>query len=213
MATGIYGAAWVALFKGIRQLDLSGGSLMLPLHHSIATRKTAPGGDGDSEVDTILNIVAALLALTRLSQDAETPTASWGGHTELRISRGNAALARQLLSWHVEASIQVDSEILVLTLLALLEAEGIISELPGRNGLMDLYDTKIKTFHPNDTLWIPQHTLLHFLEAFVGKIDFDKVSHHLIDGHMMASPSSTAADLMSASQWDAQAESYLETVL
>ncbi|QSZ31417.1 hypothetical protein DSL72_000982 [Monilinia vaccinii-corymbosi] len=48
--------------------------------------------------------------------------------------------------------------------------------------------------------------LLHSLEAFVGKMDFNRIVHYKINGHSMASPSSTAAYLMNCSVWDQEAE-------
>ncbi|UPL02788.1 hypothetical protein LCI18_013722 [Fusarium solani-melongenae] len=51
---------------------------------------------------------------------------------------------------------------------------------------------------------------LHSLEAFLGEVEFDRVSHHLYHGSMLASPSSTAAYLMGTSKWDDEAESYLK---
>ncbi|KAG6075575.1 hypothetical protein E4U15_005586 [Claviceps sp. LM218 group G6] len=54
---------------------------------------------------------------------------------------------------------------------------------------------------------------LHSLEAFLGKLDFDRVSHHMYHGSMMASPSSTAAYLIGASQWSDEAESYLRHII
>ena len=57
-------------------------------------------------------------------------------------------------------------------------------------------------------------TLLHSLEVFVGKIDFNKIHHYLSCGSMMASPLSTAAYLMNFSNGNAEAEAYLrDTIL
>ncbi|EXM20358.1 hypothetical protein FOTG_11724 [Fusarium oxysporum f. sp. vasinfectum 25433] len=56
-------------------------------------------------------------------------------------------------------------------------------------------------------------SVLHSLEAFLGKIDFDRLSHHLYRGSMMASPSSTAAYLIGATKWDDEAEDYLRHVM
>ncbi len=56
-------------------------------------------------------------------------------------------------------------------------------------------------------------TMLHSLEAFCGKINFDQVSHHKVFGSMMASPSSTAAYLTYRSTWDDESEAYLRHVI
>ncbi|KAM0078875.1 hypothetical protein ACKRZS_008741 [Fusarium odoratissimum] len=56
-------------------------------------------------------------------------------------------------------------------------------------------------------------SVLHSLEAFLGKIDFDRLPHYLYRGSMMASPSSTAAYLIDATKWDDEAEDYLRHVM
>ena len=58
-----------------------------------------------------------------------------------------------------------------------------------------------------------QYTVLHSLEALVGKIDFDKIAHHKVSSSMMASPSATAAYLMYSTKWDEESERYLESVI
>ncbi|KAL8787614.1 MAG: hypothetical protein Q9195_007702 [Heterodermia aff. obscurata] len=56
-------------------------------------------------------------------------------------------------------------------------------------------------------------TAVHSLEAFIGMIDFNKVTHHKVQGAMMASPSLTAAYLMNVTKWDDEAETYLRQVI
>ncbi|KAL8665782.1 MAG: hypothetical protein Q9202_001904 [Teloschistes flavicans] len=46
-----------------------------------------------------------------------------------------------------------------------------------------------------------------------GRVDFDRISHHVHGGSMMASPSSTAAYLINTTTWDDEAESYLRGVV
>ncbi|KAI1657167.1 hypothetical protein F4813DRAFT_396661 [Daldinia decipiens] len=86
-------------------------------------------------------------------------------------------------------------------------------KFPGFEPLMDMNARKLSTF-PEEVLHSThQTTLLHSLEGFVDKIDFDRISHHLLHGAMMASPSSTAAYLMNASEWSEDAEAYLRFVV
>jgi hypothetical protein len=67
--------------------------------------------------------------------------------------------------------------------------------------------------NPIQSIRSPTSTLIHSLEALVGKVDFDRMRHLKADGSMLASPSSTAAYLMNVSTWDYDAEAYLRAVL
>ncbi|KAM4061076.1 ent-kaur-16-ene synthase [Hirsutella rhossiliensis] len=78
---------------------------------------------------------------------------------------------------------------------------------------MAMNNEKMSRFKPESLYEQKPSSAIHSLEAFVGKIDFDQVSHHLWQGSMMASPSSTAAYLIHASHWDEEAEAYLRHVI
>ncbi|KAH9986482.1 hypothetical protein F4779DRAFT_624274 [Xylariaceae sp. FL0662B] len=52
-------------------------------------------------------------------------------------------------------------------------------------------------------------TALHSLETLGGELDFENIAHRKAGGSMMGSPSSTAAYLMYATNWDSEAETYL----
>ena len=78
---------------------------------------------------------------------------------------------------------------------------------------MELNGKKLAKFSPHMLYRNVQSTFLHSLEAFVGGIDFSKVAHHKRLGSMLGSPSSTSAYLMNASEWEDEAEHYLQIVV
>ncbi|TGO15183.1 hypothetical protein BTUL_0043g00380 [Botrytis tulipae] len=130
-----------------------------------------------------------------------------------RFTSATNRLMIQLQTWDVEKSDHVGFEILVPALLDMLEESNIKFEFTGRSALQSLRDIKMAKFHP-EVLYRPtKTTLLHSLEAFIGKIDFDRIVHHKTHGHFMASPSSTAAYLMNCSVWDQEAEVYLRSAI
>lgn len=131
-----------------------------------------------------------------------------------RVLRAEKCLRAKLQTWDVASAVHVGFEILVPTLLAILEKDDERYEFPGRRMLMDMNRSKLANFHPENLYSQRKTTLIHSLEAFVGKIDFDKVAHHL-DQHesMLASPSATAAYLMNCSKWNDSAENYLRNVI
>lgn len=166
-----------------------------------------------SQIDGILNTAASLLSLKRhfnaplqsniISQDS----------LEERINGATRSLQALLQAWDVDATLHVGFEILVPALLGYLEAEGIEFFFSGRDRLFAIRDQKLARFKP-EYLYAPiQMTALHSLEAFIGLIDFDRVRHNKVNGSFMASPSSTAAVLMHASEWDDECEEYLHHVI
>lgn len=166
-----------------------------------------------SAVDAILNVLAALLALKR--HLAEPLNCNIPSDMDSRISKATMFLQGQLEIWDVKASENVGFEILVPTLLQLLEQEGVNFRVPGLPTLKELSDKKLAKFDPRMLYGSGQKrlTLVHSLEAFIGRIDFDKVGHLKASGSMMASPAATAAYLMYSSKWDEEAEQYLSTVI
>ncbi|KAI1505682.1 hypothetical protein F5X99DRAFT_428788 [Biscogniauxia marginata] len=170
-------------------------------------------GENKAEVDAILNTMAALLAITKLKASPTISGVATMPDLPTRISKGCAYLNRKLKNWDVHSTIHVGFEILIPTLLGLLRKEGIGLEFPGAKILTEMNARKLSTF-TEEIIYSPkQTTLLHSLEAFIGKIDIDRTAHHLRHGAMMASPSSTAAYLMNSSTWSEAAETYLRFVV
>ncbi|KAJ6109480.1 Phyllocladan-16-alpha-ol synthase [Penicillium sp. IBT 16267x] len=166
-----------------------------------------------SQIDGILNTAASLLSLKRhFNAPLESNTISQDSLEE-RINRATCSLQALLQAWDVDATLHVGFEILVPALLGYLETEGIEFSFPGRERLFAIRGQKLARFKP-EFLYAPiQTTALHSLEAFIGLIDFDRVRHNKVNGSFMASPSSTAAVLMHASEWDDECEEYLHHVI
>lgn len=222
MSASIYDTAWVAMVSKSRDGGKDGVSIrdwLFPeCFQSILNSQRGDGGfgSGGTEVDGILNTMAATLALCRLK--ASIPQAKvllWADPIDLesRISRGKNYLGLALERLDVNAAVHVGFEILVPKLLDLLELQGLEFDFPGLVDLMSLNRLKMSKFKPTVLYSSIQTTLLHSLEAFVGDIDMEKIRHHCRNGSMMASPSSTAAYLMGLDGWDDEAEAYLRFVV
>ncbi|MCJ1351567.1 MAG: hypothetical protein MMC33_001551 [Icmadophila ericetorum] len=166
-----------------------------------------------SHVDGILNTLAALLSLAKHSRLTQV-----GPHEEIsmfwRIDKARSGLQALLQTWNVDETVHVGFEILVPSLLRQVELLGIHLEFPGCERLLQLYTRKMENLKPALLYSKKQTTLLHSLEAFVGLIEFDNVSHHCSkEVGILGSPAATAAYLMNASQWDERAEMYLKSTV
>lgn len=209
MSPAPYDTAWVAMTEK-RNED---GKFMPLFPEAYEYLKNSQSPDGSwaaetSDADGIINTLAALLALRKRERQLEIARADY----ERRCCAAETSLRRMLESWDLEATDRVGMEVLVPNLLRLLEAEGIMFDFPARKRLMALNAAKLARLGPVLTSPV-QTTLVHTLEAFVGTLDFDKVKQHKMpNGSMLASPSSTAAYLMNASEWDNEAEAYLRMV-
>lgn len=93
-----------------------------------------------------------------------------------------------LYDWDIYSTDQVGFEILVTSLLSLLQREGVSLEFPQLDALQAIRSAKLETL-PTSTLYQNPSTLYHSLEAFIGHIDFDRVRRwREPDGSMMGSP-------------------------
>ncbi|KAE9970957.1 hypothetical protein BLS_004670 [Venturia inaequalis] len=213
MTCAVYDTAWVAMVA--KEID---GKLtwLFPESFEYLLQRQNEEGSWESygaEVDGVMNSLAALLALKRHQKQPKLSLAALPHDIETRIERAKESIARQLQAWDVESTMHVGFEYLVPALLTMLEADGIHFQFPGKDRLITINHKKMSRFQPAMLYGEQKITALHSLEAFIGLIDFDRVRHHKTFGSMMASPSSTAAYLMSASQWDLESEAYLRHVV
>ncbi|KAK4203387.1 hypothetical protein QBC40DRAFT_304347 [Triangularia verruculosa] len=212
----IYDTAWLAR---IRTRDTP-SHWLFPECFTYLIRTQEPDGGWPvhgSEIDGVLNTLAALVALKEHQAthlDAQIINGFHPDSLEERIVMAEATLGTRLKQWDVEATVHVGFEVVVPALLKSLEADGTTFNFPGRHKLMLLNQQKLSKLRPEIVYGPQMTTLVHSLEALVGRIDFDRVSHHLDQhGSMLASPASTAAYLMHSSKWDDRAEAYLTTVV
>ncbi|KAK7751444.1 hypothetical protein SLS62_006529 [Diatrype stigma] len=215
MSSAIYDTAWVSL---ITKSGNSGKQWLFPqcFEYLLETQSDDGWSGGASQTDGILNTAASLLSLIKHSKEPLQITDVSQEELETRISTATASLQRQLHNWDVESSTHVGFEVIIPALLDMLEREDsdrLRLQFNGREELMRLNAAKLSKFKPEYLYGKVQLTVLHSLEAFIGKIDFDKIAHHVVGGSLMASPSSTAAYLMNASRWDDDAEAYLRHVV
>lgn len=221
MTACIYDTAWLAMIsktETANDCDRPQTRWLFPVcFQAILDSQCADGGFGSrtSRVDAVMNSMAAVLALSKHALNPSVigcPSSLLDLQT--RIEKGTSFLQSVLSSWDVLATDHVGFEILIPCLLDLLSEDGVeLRSFPGYNTLMQLNGRKLAKFHPKMLYTSRKTTLLHSLEAFIGKIDFDAVAHHLTGGAMLNSPSSTAAYLIHATKWDDGAEAYLRYVV
>lgn len=217
MSEAIYCSAWVSMVSK----PINGGNRWLfpQSFQYLLNKQSREGGwdRGSAEtdvVDSILNTMASLLSILKHRNNTEINGCVFE-KTDLddRAELAATWLKAKLESWDVTKTDHVAFEILIPTHLDLLRAEGVDFQFPGSKELYRINAVKMAKFTPEILYGTYQTTLFHSLEAFIGKIDFDKVKHRLQDGSMMNSPSSTAAYMIHSSQWDDRAEEYLNMVL
>lgn len=211
MSPAIYDTAWLAMIPGPERAP---GSWLFPQSYQyILDHQQADGSCPSyaSTIDGILNTAASLLCLQKhilgiglADEDIRA--------LQVRIDDATPALQRLLNGWDVVSTRHVGFEVLVPALLEYLRALGIRFDFPQSQALSEVQQQKLRRFDPKYLYGKVQLTALHSLEAFIGKVDFDKLAHHKTKG-FMASPSSTAAYLMHASAWDEECETYLKTVV
>jgi len=210
-SVAIYDTAWVAMVEKVDEKTGERQALFPECFQFLLDTQLSDGTweAYSCELDGILNSMAALLALKRRSASLKTPDSE----LDARCIRAQDALQKLLKRWQVGACDRVGFEIIVPALLRLLQDVGVELDFPARDALMDLCDAKTAKLYPL-LYGGTQSTLTHSLEAFAGKLNYDKVKHHASPyGAMLASPSSTAASLIYAKEWDPRAETYLRQVV
>lgn len=208
MSASIYDTAWVALVS--RTVDGQKQWIFPESFQFVYDQQAEDGsfpGDG-SVADAVINTLACLLAFKHHES-------TWnGGKNDIapRSAKAVAFLNTALQTWDVKSTERIALEMIVPSLFEQLAAFGLDFDFPQRKYLFAVREKKLSMV---DIEIVYKHhtTVLHSLEAFVGKIDFDRIAHHVRGGSLMASPSSTAAYLTYASKWDEAAEGYLKHVI
>ena len=198
-STTIYDTPWVAMVSK----DFHGEKRWLfpQRFEYLLAHQTDEGGweSYASEVDGIPNTMAAFLALKLHADTPQYPECLLPDDIGTRLFRASVALQNMLNEWGIEVCIHVGFEILVPSLLKLLQEQGLSFTIPDEGALMALNRKKLANFDPQMLYQKTCTTMIHSLEAFLDRIDFDKIGHHKVGRSMMGSPASTATYLMRTS--------------
>lgn len=212
----VYDTAWVAM---VGKTTGSTKKWLFPesFHYLLKTQSDdgSWGTHPATKTAGILDTAAALLALLKHLKEPLQIHDVPSNDIRRRIGRASNSLRAQLATWDdVSETNHIGVEIIVPSLLAYLEKEDarLAFDFPCKKVLKRMNEEKLSRFRPESLYGNKPSSAIHSLEAFLGKIDFDRVSHHLFNGSMLASPSSTAAYLIEASHWDDEAEKYLRHI-
>ncbi|OCK76819.1 hypothetical protein K432DRAFT_264366, partial [Lepidopterella palustris CBS 459.81] len=212
MSVSIYDTAWASMV--FKAHDAEAGwlfpeSFLFILDHQL-TDGSWPSESCD--LDGILNTLAGLLALLIHREKGAGTNSDVPQDLLSRISKATVWLERKLEHWDPSACDSVGFEVLIPSLTRLLQNHGIVFPFPRLKALAMMGEKKMSKLKMSAIYSGQQATILHSVEALVGRIDFDKLAHLKVGGSMMGSPSATSAYLMYSSAWDEEAESYLRDV-
>ena len=221
MTCSIYDTAWVAsISKTISNrsqwLFPSSFSFVLSSQSSDGGWPAHPQENETGEADNILSTMAALFCLTQHARNPrQLKHLISSKELSVRIQRAASRLSILLESWQTNDCTAVGFELLAPSLLDLLREEGFEFQFRDKQSLLKLRDQKLSKIRPETLYGTASSTLLHSIEAFHGCKDFsfDRITHQMIDGSMMASPSATASFLIRCTVWNDEAEAYLRLVI
>jgi hypothetical protein len=133
-----------------------------------------------------------------------------------RCTLATAFINATVSTWSIDqtdSTLPVRFELWFPAILEQLEQENVVFDIPGRSRIENIRDAKLSKF-PMESLYGDQPlSALFSLEAFIGTLDFSRLSHLKTAGSMFASPSSTAVYMMESQTWDVEAAAYLRHVV
>ncbi|KAI6379155.1 hypothetical protein MCOR25_002031 [Pyricularia grisea] len=206
-----YDTAWLALVK---KRNASGQQQWLfPECFQVIIDKQLENGSWEahgSRINGILSTASSLLALLRHASEPLQIVRLQTAEVRDRADRATAALQDMLNAWDVRETKQSGYAYIMQALLRYLKDEGIPFEFPGEAISIEEHAAAIASFKPESL----EGKQLCYLEAFIGQLDYRKITNR-INGGIMGSPSSTAAYLIGLpdSAWDDEAEKYLASTL
>lgn len=210
-STSLYDTAWLSMVPSGRDQN----TRLFPQCLDVLLLAQLPDGTWPSyasPTDGILVSLAALLSLATNRAQTCSPSDERDRFAE-PIERGVTGVEKLLQSWEVEDAVHVGFEILITSLIRQLESRAINFNFPKLDKLMEFYKQKIRNFSPELLYGQKETTLLHSVEAFVGLIDFERISHRCSEElGVLGSPAATAAYLIHSTEWDSSAEMYLQRV-
>ncbi|KAL5002001.1 hypothetical protein BDV10DRAFT_181696 [Aspergillus recurvatus] len=223
MAVSIYDTAWLAMIRKESEW-LFPASFTYLLEHQGLDGGWDPLNQSSRSAqypgflwipDCIVHSLAGLLALCR-----HFGYAVHAGGEELptdmlpRITRAKRFLDNKLALLALDGITHFGFELIVPVLLRLLEREGLHFAFPAKEDLLQKYEKASSA----DMTWLydngPCKIPLFTLEAFLGKVDFSRLSHLVTSTTgVTASPASTAAYLIHSGVWSNEGEAYLRHVV
>ncbi|PYH49308.1 terpene synthase family protein [Aspergillus saccharolyticus JOP 1030-1] len=213
MSGNIYDTAWVSLVRKPNE----GGATIWAFPEAFSTLLQLQELDGSwgssiARLDTIANTLAALLALQKHAADPGEVDAQELNSRILKAKQFLDTALQELNELTVTSILPVSFELRLPAMLDLLEAEGHTFDFNQTN-LVKLQARKMSKIDLDLIFSGPQSSLLHSLEALVGKIDFSGLAQHKVLGSMLGSPSATSAYLMYSPVWDNEAENYIRRAI
>ena len=150
MTCSVYDTAWVASIS-----KTVGGcqQWLLPMSFSYILSAQLPDGGwpahlGSPDTDLVDGLLSTLAALFCLNLHAEKPLQLQCDDIDIRIKDGSKRLESLLQLWDVGNCDSVGFEILVPSLLELLEEQGLSYEFPGRELLFGIRAQKLSKLTP-----------------------------------------------------------------
>ena len=202
----VYDTAWVSMVA--KRTDGKIQWLFPSSFQYLLEHQQDDGGwqQSSSDLDGILHSLAALLAIcrhiTRPYQMKEDPE-----DLKHRKSRGIYFLETKFASWEFESSeCRSLFRPLASKLLQMLQGEGIEFSFRGKDLISQHQKDMVTTQN-----WKPYEKLP--LKGQSGDTEFVLEGQNKVCGSVMASPASTAAYLMNCSDWDDEAEAYLNHIV
>ncbi|KAB8259519.1 terpenoid cyclases/protein prenyltransferase alpha-alpha toroid [Aspergillus pseudonomiae] len=212
MSGNIYDTAWIAMVRK----PIQGKSVWaFPVaFKALLEQQNQCGswGGTSSKLDSITSTLAGLLALQRHTGDACEISPQDLTSRILKAKEFLKTALEGLNDLLLNCILPVGLELRIPALLDLLEAEGHIFHFD-RTYLTKVQLKKLSKINLDTIFSGPQSSLLHSLEALVGKIDFKGLARYKVLGSMLASPSATAAYLMYNPVWDDEAEEYIQCAI